>query len=92
MIDQYGEYETLKSSMLKTQARLRYLYYSLLLSLLVLFTLFSMLLLQAYSRSVELSLIVLLGLVLIALIVVSYLLFKKIVASAPLMVRKTEQA
>jgi len=85
------DYEFLKYSLSKTLKRLRYLYYSLLLFLIVLATLFGILLIRTPRRLVDISIVLVIGLILIGLISAAYILFKSLVVTLPVKSGKTRR-
>ncbi len=77
------DYELIKYSLSKTLKRLRYLYYSLLLFLIALTTLFGVLLIKTPKRLVDISIVLVVGLIVIGLISAAYILFKSLLVTVP---------
>ena len=85
------DYESVKYSLSKTLKRLRYLYYSLLLFLIILMMLFGVLLIRTQKRLVDISIVLLLGVILIGLISAAFILFRSLLPAVPANASKTKR-
>lgn len=85
------DYESVKHSLSKSIKRLRYLYYSLLVFLIILSTLFGVLLVRTPKQLVDISIVLILGMILIGLLSATYILFKSLVNIVPVKTGKTKR-
>lgn len=85
------DYESVKHSLSKSITRLRYLYYSLLVFLIILSTLFGVLLVRTPKQLGDISIVLILGMILIGLLSATYILFKSLVIIVPVKTGKTKR-